>query len=379
MWWMHTLLIQTAVLTLSFVAPVRYHLTIMWLPEDAGGYALAAVLVLSVMLRTRAPWIAFAAMAVSAQVFAFDVRPPFSLFGLLLAYIIAGYAAFSTVSLRTAVIIAASIDAVFIATFWFARGENPLHIFPLINTTTLAIGLLAGQMSSARRRLIDTANRRAVEAEQTREALAATKVAEHRLATARDLHDAIGHQVALINLHARAASHTMTEAPDQARRSLDIIERSAGQMLGQIAELLRDLRGDEAPTSNERRRISEVFVLTNALRAGGLHVEMLVDAGLPTLPPDVDDAAYRILEEGLVNAYKYGAWGEAATARLEWKDQELVIGVSNFIDETRRTPPSTGLGITGMRERAEALGGVVLVSAGGSSFELEARLPVGAA
>lgn len=100
----------------------------------------------------------------------------------------------------------------------------------------------AGDASRSRRAYIDTITERARRAEETKESEARSRVAEERLKIARDLHDVMAHQIAVISMHAGVASQALPTRPDDAERALATIRQAARTVLGEIASLLRVLR-----------------------------------------------------------------------------------------------------------------------------------------
>ncbi|KSU56367.1 sensor histidine kinase [Microbacterium enclense] len=379
-WWAVTLLIQATYLFLTFVTLVDWALTFAWRPVSPVMTVILILVTLSVFARTRFPRVFFAAPLTFALAFAYGFEPRVpTLTGLLFLIIVSGSVAFSTVSFPIAAAAAISISTAFTLGLVVVRGVSPFHLIPLFMTAGMAIALFSGQLSSARRRLIDAARRRALEAEETREAVAATRVAEQRLATARDLHDVVGHRIAAINLHAGLANATLETEPQQARASLSVVEESAGRILDEIGALLRALRRDDAGALPTPMTARELPRLVNTLSAGGLPIELSVDDALPQLDPEVDEALYRILEETLVNAYKHGAPGAQASARIGWDGRAITVDVTNTIEDAGSPSRSTGLGLVGISERARALGGTLTVTREMGHFMVGVNIPVGTA
>ena len=232
----------------------------------------------------------------------------------------------------------------------------------------------------------------AIAAEATRfraERAAATRVSrqidqrrhqsEERLRVARDLHDVIGHNISLINVQASMGLDLIDSQPEQARAALSAIKSASKEALGELRTMLTTLRhdDDDAPRSPVPGldRLPELIELT---RAAGLTVEVEITAMAPPLPAAVQLAAYRIIQESLTNVARHA--GQArVTVRVTYDDADMHVE----IDDDGKAPSGggsaigTGSGITGMRERATALGGNL--SAGfrrGGGFRVSARLPV---
>jgi signal transduction histidine kinase len=202
---------------------------------------------------------------------------------------------------------------------------------------------------------------------------------EERLRIARDLHDVIGHNISLINVQASMGLDLIDSQPEQARAALSAIKAASKEALEELRTMLTPLRGDEvvAPRSPAPGldRLPELIELT---RAAGLTVEVEITGKAPPLPATVQLAAYRIIQESLTNVARH-AGQVRVTVRVSYDDANVYVQ----IDDDGKAPSGVGSaigmgsGITGMRERATALGGNL--SAGfrhGGGFRVSARLPV---
>jgi signal transduction histidine kinase len=201
---------------------------------------------------------------------------------------------------------------------------------------------------------------------------------EERLRVARDLHDVIGHNISLINVQASMGLDLMDSQPEQARAALSAIKSASKEALEELRTMLTALRHeDDAPRSPAPGldRLPELIELT---RAAGLNVEVEVTGKPPPFPATVQLAAYRIIQESLTNVARH-AGRARVTVRVTYDDTNMHVEV----DDDGMAPSGggsaigTGSGITGMRERAAALGGEL--SAGfrhGGGFRVSARLPV---
>ena len=203
---------------------------------------------------------------------------------------------------------------------------------------------------------------------------------EERLRIARDLHDVIGHNISLINVQASMGLDLMDSQPEQARAALSAIKSASKEALEELRAMLTAVRQDDdaaAPRSPAPGldRLPELIELT---RAAGLSVDVEVAGKAPPLPAAVHLAAYRIIQESLTNVARH-AGRARVTVRVTYDDADVHVE----IDDDGKVPSGgaaaigTGSGITGMRERAAALGGDL--SAGfrpGGGFRVSARLPV---
>jgi signal transduction histidine kinase len=216
------------------------------------------------------------------------------------------------------------------------------------------------------------------EAERIREEEARRRASEERLRIARELHDALGHNISLINVQAGVALHVNEDLPDQARSALDAIRQASKDALTELRSVLEILReGDEKAPRSPTPTLSRLDNLVSQAAAAGLTVRTETVGEPRPLPFGVDVAAFRIVQEALTNVARH-AGPAAATVRVAYGDRQLTVQV----DDDGRGPsqpakPGTGKGILGMRERVAALSGEL--EAGprpGGGFRIRALFPL---
>jgi signal transduction histidine kinase len=153
------------------------------------------------------------------------------------------------------------------------------------------------------------------------------------------------------------------------------IRESGGHALEEMARLVDLL---DAASNREGGPFGKLRVLLDEAAAGGVPVRFSpLPAGV-RLPPEVEDAAYRVVQEGLTNAIKH-APGAAVRVRLSASAQEVEVEVRNETAATSSALAATGsgLGLAGMRERVESLGGSLEAGpTSGGGWSLSARLPL---
>jgi signal transduction histidine kinase len=279
---------------------------------------------------------------------------------------------------------------------------------------------------------------------------------EQRLQIAREVHDVVGHGLAVINMQAGIALHVLDKRPEQAAVALDAIKRTSKDALEELratlavyrapADLTTDgaspdgpshgasTRGRPSRTSSARRSpddgtpaggtppgispdggspasgspagrsrdggssspkattshgdldtaprrpppgLGQLDGLVAATARSGVGVDLVVTGEPGDLPASVDLTAYRIVQESLTNVLRH-AGPTSATVRVAYEPGAVVVEVTD--DGSARigdAPLKPGHGITGMRERAAAVGGVLETgprAEGG--FAVRARLPV---
>jgi signal transduction histidine kinase len=219
----------------------------------------------------------------------------------------------------------------------------------------------------------------AMEAWRTREEEARRRASEERLRIAQELHDVLAHNISLINVQAGVALHLMDEQPEQARTALTAIREASKDALGELRSVLDILRqSGEAPPRSPIAGLDDLPRLVAGAEAAGLVVRTDIRPLPRPLPPGVDLAAYRIVQEALTNVTRH-ARARTATVRIAYDARAVVVEVLD--DGVGMIAPSPsvggGNGLPGMRERAAALGGDLQAGPGAAGgFLVRATLPV---
>jgi signal transduction histidine kinase len=219
--------------------------------------------------------------------------------------------------------------------------------------------------------------RRALERE--REETARLAVVAERMRIARDLHDAAGHGVTAISMQATAALRSLDRDEEATRETLEEIKRTSRIALEDMRKLLGMLRpGDTMHPEVGRVSLSHLDELVEECRSAGLQVEVETTGQPMTLPPVLDQAAYRITQEALTNVLKHAGEGAAVFVRLRYDPATVELEV---VDDGPGIGGAVAIGtrngLIGMRERVELFGG--RFAAGpveGGGFRVFARLPL---
>jgi signal transduction histidine kinase len=217
--------------------------------------------------------------------------------------------------------------------------------------------------------------------EENREHEARLRVHSERLRIARDLHDAVGHQVALISVQAGALGYLLDTDLDKARESLAHIHRASEAALEELRLTVGLLRqpGDSEPTE-PASGLGRLEELIGSFSATGLNVTCHVTGEARPLPEAVDLTAYRVIQESLTNTAKHAA-GASASVRLAFRPGVLALAVEDdgpgVSGNGHAGNGHGGHGLIGMRERAAAVGGWVSAGPrGGGGFQVLAELPL---
>jgi signal transduction histidine kinase len=229
----------------------------------------------------------------------------------------------------------------------------------------LIVVLVVADLVRARR---DAFRERARAEQEERQRLAG----EQRLDLAQELHDVLAHHISLINVQAGVALHLIDEQPERARPALTEIKEASREALRELRGALDILRRGAAAPRAPAPRLAELDRLVATVGASGLDVT-LDDRGRPAaLPAAVELAAYRIVQEALTNVSRHAA-ATSARVTLRYDDAVTVEVVDDGVGGTA----AAGNGITGMRERAVALGGTLVAGPGPTGgFRVAAHLPI---
>ena len=273
---------------------------------------------------------------------------------------------------RTTVAVAVTFVAYLGATAAAQRSQPGIEL--LHTGLAWSVAWFAGER---KRRQSDEQNESALRAEREAERERLLAVAEERARIARDLHDSAGHAISVIAVRAGAARLRHGRDPSLSFEALAEVEELARKTVAEIDEIVGTLRkGDPAHGAVEAPiGLASLRTLIADQAAAGLDVELETSGAPQSLRGAVDGAAYRILQEALTNAARYGE-GDAHV-KLNFGDAELEIAILNRARVDGLPRPGGGHGLVGIRERALSLGGSVHAERSDGMFSLRARLPYG--
>ncbi|MCH4160822.1 MAG: histidine kinase [Bifidobacterium sp.] len=203
-------------------------------------------------------------------------------------------------------------------------------------------------------------------------------IAQERLRIARDLHDSVGHQVAMINMHLGAAEVSLHSDEESVRSSLEAARGSVREVLKETQQILAIL--NTGRDENELGATPGHELISNLIesyRTGGMHIDATIHNLGDGIAPQVSIAAYRIVQEGLTNAHRYGDGMASIAVERDIETEQLKIEIVNR-HGSRKHPsePGGGNGLVGMRERAESVGGSMEIQSEFPLFWVVASLPV---
>ncbi|WP_185149448.1 sensor histidine kinase [Streptomyces sp. Ag109_O5-1] len=182
-------------------------------------------------------------------------------------------------------------------------------------------------------------------------------LAEERIRIARELHDVVAHSLSIVAVQAGVGHHVIGSRPDEAAKSLSVIETTSRAALGELRSLLGVLR-DHDDAEWLPGGLDDLNTLLEQTRRAGVQVELTISGHPHALPRGLDRAAYRILQEALTNVVKHARTSHAQ-ATVDYAPGEVALTVVDAGAGRTSTPVTEGHGLTGMKERAALYGGEV--------------------
>jgi signal transduction histidine kinase len=345
-WWVLLLLVVTLAGTLG-----RWHGH-----PKAGAGILAALAVVPLLARRQRPeltWLANAAAVTCYFALGYDDGP------IYLSILASAYALTSRWSPRRWWPYALAVVPI-VAAMASRWSDSSVVSVAVRSTWFVAVLSAAAAIGSAMRTRTETRREHARRA-----------ATEERLRMAQDLHDGVGHGLAVIAMQAGVALHVLERDPVKARESLQAIRDTSRESLEALrAELTRLSTEPGAGQRTVRSGLADLPALVTRVRAGGLDVD-LRSTDVPVADA-VGAVAYLVVQEALTNVLRHS---EASSARVVVGVEagSLVVTVS---DDGQGGDVSEGLGIGSMRSRVERLGGTLSVGPTGRGFEVRAVIPV---
>ncbi|UMG94001.1 sensor histidine kinase [Nocardioides sp. TF02-7] len=231
-----------------------------------------------------------------------------------------------------------------------------------------AVGVVAVVQWSARLR---EAEQRAEQAERSRDEAARRLAVEERLRIARELHDSLTHSISVIKVQAGVAAHLARKNGEQPSEALLAIQAASTEAVRELRATLDVLRRDDDHGSG----LDRLPALVESVRSSGLPTTVRVVGPRRPLPPEVEQAAFRVVQEALTNTARH-AGPATASVEITYGDRALTVRVED--DGAGSAPgPVPGYGLVGMRERVTALGGRVTAEPLPTrGFRVHAELPL---
>jgi signal transduction histidine kinase len=371
-------------LVVTVVAALTYLASLLFDPAAfaVGGFVGLAVTLVGVALTRKYLWAGSIVVVLGGLTSAFLDTDPIAIWTL------GAFTAFS-VALRgrRGVLLGALIALGMYSAVVLAEDKGYTSPVAIAAFASCLAAAAAGSALRSYGRYLEGSERLAMETIASREAESHQKIAEERLRIARDLHDMVGHEVAVLGIHLGVIEVNTPIANTAARTALDSARSSVQSVLLETQRILEVLRSvdpdadpleDNSPTADFTR----IDDLVDRYRRAGVDIDARLASPPPVMDPTVSTAAYRLLQELLTNSQKHGTG--PVTVRTDIEGPTLTISTSNDVfrapagkktdkaetGDTRRR----GLGLVGMRERAHSAGGRLDVNQSGETFTVTATL-----
>ncbi|MEU6860105.1 histidine kinase [Glycomyces sp. NPDC046736] len=193
-----------------------------------------------------------------------------------------------------------------------------------------------------------------------REQAAREAVAEERGRIAREMHDIIGHNLAVINALADGGAYAAQASPERAKEALEAIGSTSREALGELRRVLSVLKAEDGEEVElaPQPGLGELEVLIERVREAGLPVTVRTSGEPWELTENQQLAVYRTVQESLTNVFKHATGPKRAEVALDYREDGLSVTVANSGD--RVDVPGAQRGLAGLAERAAAFDGTMV-------------------
>jgi signal transduction histidine kinase len=256
-------------------------------------------------------------------------------------------------------------------------------------STSIGATVFAATVIRYKDEIFADTKQRAELAEADRKSESERAVARERLRIAREMHDVVAHGMSLITVQAAAAQEIVITRPDDAARLMQSVESTGRDALAEMRRMLGVLRNNDSSDATDepaalapQPSLADLESTIAHCRDAGTPTELTVSGHQRPLPPGIELAAFRVVQEALTNVMKHGGNAAMASVELNYKVDELQIKIS----DTGRGAVSGlngdggGHGHIGMRERVEIYDGrLVAGPRPGGGYQVDASLPISVA
>ncbi len=335
-------------------------------PLDGFGYVLAATPLLSLALMKRRPGLGLA-LAVTASVgYTLADYPPhpgqFAVGAALFLAMVAGaYRAALAVSLvagLAAIVIGPQvIDDATVTDL----GRILMFVIP-------TIPVAAGYVYRAQRQQVAALTERLELIQRAEQARDERDEANLRVEIARDLHDTVGHAIAVISVQSGAALSVLDSDPDTARKALLTINEYCRSAMAETRRALAALRG-EGPA-----RPPSVAETMAAAESAGLVVEHRGGSDLAGIDTQIEEVIRRLAQESVTNTLTHST---ADAVELTIAVNERAVSFEFIDNGSAKAEPKVdgGSGLAGMADRVTAIDGRFEAGPTDEGFRVAAQVP----
>ncbi|NMC14126.1 MAG: sensor histidine kinase [Chloroflexi bacterium] len=279
----------------------------------------------------------------------------------------------STILIEIALGISSSID--FIEFFGNSNTEVVVAYGTMFAraVTFIIIGFTVHHLVEAQRQqrqALSEANQKLVSHAATLEQLT---ISRERNRLSRELHDTLAHTLSAIAVQLDAVLTTWQDSiPEKGKTTLEQMLTTTRNGLNETRRVLRALRAsplEELGLANAIRTLAE-----DVAARGNLGLKLDVPENVDDLPPDIEQGFYRVAQESLENVIQH-AQATQLSVHLESRDKQVTLSITDNGKgiNPKKLPDERGLGIKGMKERAELMGASLQIQSppqGGTTIKL---------
>lgn len=339
-------------------------------------YLLVAAAFLPLAFRRKAPWPVFLISGIAAISYNVMIPAPAPT---ILAPMIAIYTVTLHSKPRRSGLVALLVIGLVVAAALFVFSPTIRWVSEVMGPIVLLTATaLLGQSERNRREYLAEYERRALEAERTREEEARRRVDEERIRIAREVHDIVAHSLSIVTVQAGAAAALLDNSPQGARESIENVRQTGKQALTELRSMLDVLRTPDAENPlAPAAHITNVGSLIEGVREAGIEVDLRTEGDLGSVPAYAGVSAYRIVQEALTNVVRHsGAQSVDVIIAANPRELSVIVVDDGGGDPTPRRMVE-GHGIRGMRERVDALGGNFEIGpVEGAGVRIKATIPL---
>jgi signal transduction histidine kinase len=258
-------------------------------------------------------------------------------------------------------------------------GIVPLLLLNLAVTAVLTYlaAVLVGSYVATRRTYVELVQLRATEAIREQQARADSAIRAERSRMARELHDIAAHHLSGMVVQAGAVERLIDKDPQAAKDATAWIRSQGKETLANLRLVVGVLREPSAPGAIDSAPVpgaGAIDELIDTARNLGSAVTLERDGTPYPLAPIADVTLYRVLQEALSNARQHAA-GQPISVTLSYREASVVLEVENGQSREERTDARSGLGLIGMRERAQIIGARLEAGASGNRWRVVLDVP----
>lgn len=254
---------------------------------------------------------------------------------------------------------------------------DPAWLTPVLNVVVVCAVIAWGMYIGSRRELLWTLRRRADVAEAERDMRAHRSRLEERSRIAREMHDVLAHRISAISMHAGALGYRTTLDADEVREIGGVIRETANLALTDLRGILGVLREDGNGVQRAPQPTYDDLVdLVEEARGSGMRIsyeDSVESAG--SVPLAVGRTMYRIVQEGITNARKHAPGADLAILLDGNPEDGVSVLLRNPLGFGRSVTPGSQLGLVGLSERAQLVGGRLESQRTAHDFVLRGWIP----